>query len=160
MHNPGNPRQKIPGQILTKAFYENKIIPSSTKYIEKQYIIVIYVNICREPVITIEIRKELKSGVIELAILALLVRREMYGYELSQKILDLSSGQIEVKEGTLYPILYRLEERGIITSRWQAPLGRGKPRKYYFVTGKGRQYFAGYRKEWNVVVEFMCKILE
>lgn len=110
--------------------------------------------------IDIEIRKELKTGVIELAILTLLRKREMYGYELSQRILELSSGIIEVKEGTLYPILYRLEEKGVIISEWQSPQGRGNPRKYYSVTEEGNHYYDEYQKEWNVVVDFMKKIME
>lgn len=110
--------------------------------------------------IDIEIRKELKSGVIELAILTLLQKKEMYGYELSQRIFELSSRIIEVKEGTLYPILYRLEEKGVIISQWQSPQGRGNPRKYYSVTEEGKHYLAEYQKEWKVVVEFMGKIME
>lgn len=111
-------------------------------------------------VINIEIRKELKSGIIELAILALLKKREMYGYELSQKIFDLSAQSVEVKEGTLYPILYRLEEKEVIKSHWQAPQGRGKPRKYYCVTKKGDKYFKKYQKEWLTVSAFMQKVMK
>ena len=108
---------------------------------------------------TIEIRKELKAGAVELAILAFLATRDMYGYELTQEIDTRSGGQVEVKEGTLYPILYRLEEKVYIESYWEAPEGRGKPRKYYCLTAAGREYFARYREEWQVVNGFMTQIL-
>lgn len=101
----------------------------------------------------------MKSGVIELSILALLRKREMYGYEISQMILDMSKQAIEVSEGTLYPILYRLEEKDVIESHWQAPEGRGKPRKYYRVTEEGQKYFKEYQREWIVVADFMQRVM-
>lgn len=107
----------------------------------------------------IEIRKELKVGVVELAILAFLAGRDMYGYEISQEIETRSQGKIEVKEGTLYPILYRLEEKQIIESYWQAPEGRGKPRKYYRITSEGQTYLTRYREEWQVVSRFMTQVM-
>lgn len=108
----------------------------------------------------IEIRKELKTGIVELSILALLVDQEMYGYELAQELSDRSDGKIKVKEGTLYPILYRLEEKGVIKNYWQAPKGRGKPRKYYQMTAKGQKYYLHYKAEWVIVSKFMNQILK
>lgn len=108
----------------------------------------------------IEIRKELKTGVIELAILALLIEKEMYGYELAQDLCDRSDGKIKVKEGTLYPILYRLEEKKVIESYWQAPKGRGKPRKYYHVTPNGKQYYQLYKEEWLIISTFLNQLIK
>lgn len=96
---------------------------------------------------------------MELAILAFLAGRDMYGYEISQEIENRSKGQIEVKEGTLYPILYRLEEKKVIESYWEAPEGRGKPRKYYRITPEGQQYLTRYREEWQAVSRFMTQIM-
>lgn len=108
----------------------------------------------------IEIRKELKTGIVELAILALLQDREMYGYEIAQELSLRSAGQIKVKEGTLYPILYRLEEKGVITNYWQAPKNRGKPRKYYQMTPKGQEYYQHYQAEWLIISKFMNQLIK
>lgn len=107
----------------------------------------------------IEIRKELKTGVLELVILALLIDREMYGYEINQELSDRSKGKVEVKEGTLYPILYRLEEKKVIEGYWEAPKGRGKPRKYYRVTPIGSEYFKRYKEEWLTISKFMDQLI-
>lgn len=106
----------------------------------------------------IEIRKELKAGFVELSILIFLAGRDMYGYEISQAFESRSGGKIEVKEGTLYPILYRLEEKHIIESYWEAAEGRGKPRKYYRLTAAGQDYLKQFREEWLVVARFMDQI--
>lgn len=110
--------------------------------------------------IEIEVRKELKAGLVELAVLALLIKRDMYGYEVNQEIDSYSRGKVEVKEGTLYPILYRLEEKGVVESYWNAPEGRGKPRKYYRVTDSGVEYFRKYKEEWFIVSEFISSVLK
>lgn len=114
---------------------------------------------CGKRVIGIEIRKELKAGFVELSILIFLAGRDMYGYELSQAFEGRSGGKIEVKEGTLYPILYRLEEKQVIESYWESVEGRGKPRKYYRLTPAGRDYLKQYRDEWLVIAQFMDQIL-
>jgi PadR family transcriptional regulator PadR len=133
-------------------------IPRSTKYIvvPNNFTYKVYMK----KVISIEIRKELKVGFVELAILSFLSVRDLYGYELSQEFEVKSKGTIEVKEGTLYPILYRLEERGIIESYWEAPEGRGKPRKYYRLTPSGKEYTALYWEEWLTITRFMNHITE
>ncbi|MTI65230.1 MAG: helix-turn-helix transcriptional regulator [Firmicutes bacterium] len=109
--------------------------------------------------IDISIRKELKAGVVELIIISLLKKRDMYGYEISNEIDNRSSNKLNVKEGTLYPILYRLEEKEVIESYWKTPKGRGKPRKYYRVTSIGDEYFYSYKEEWFVVSNIMKDIL-
>lgn len=108
----------------------------------------------------IKIRKELKSGIVELSILALLHTNDMYGYEISTKLDEYSNNQLEVKEGTLYPILYRLEEKKVVESYWKEPEGRGKPRKYYKITLLGSKYYQDYRKEWKIISQIMNDILK
>lgn len=110
--------------------------------------------------ILIKIRKELKSGIVELSILALLLAKDMYGYEISSQLDKSSSNQLEVKEGTLYPILYRLEEKNVVESYWKEAEGRGKPRKYYKITQSGKEYYEEYRKEWKVISHMMDDILK
>ncbi len=85
---------------------------------------------------------QLKKGVIEILILKLLSREKMYGYQLMQELDIKSRGFFKMKEGTLYPVLYRLEDGGFITSLWEEPdrssvEKRSVPRKYYRITKEG-----------------------
>lgn len=74
------------------------------------------------------------KGFLELAVLAVIGRAETYGYELSRELTDAGFG--EVKGGTLYPILGRLEEAGLVTTTWRTG-EHGPGRKYYAITEKG-----------------------
>src|SRR5439155_679765 len=89
------------------------------------------------PEISPEWTAELKKGSIQLCLLALLAKEEKYGFQILHELKDQSNGFFDLKEGTLYPALRRLEERGFVSSRWQAPKS-GMPRKYYRLTDRGR----------------------
>src|SRR2546421_11164016 len=80
---------------------------------------------------------ELKKGSIQLCLLALLNKEEKNGFQILRELRDRSNGFFDLKEGTLYPALRRLEERGFVESRWQEPTS-GMPRKYYLLTALGR----------------------
>ena len=84
-----------------------------------------------------EFKKQINKGVLELAVLKLLNEKDQYGYAIMQQVKDRSDTQLHMKDGTLYPILYRLEDNGLIESYWQTVEGRGKPRKYYRITKTG-----------------------
>ena len=94
------------------------------------------------------LRRELKRGTIELILLKLLDNQEMYGYQLASTIAEKGGGVLQIKEGTLYPVLYRLEDRGFIISYRNNPK-RGVPRKYYRLTGRGAQYLKQLIEEWK-----------
>jgi PadR family transcriptional regulator PadR len=84
-------------------------------------------------------KQNLKKGVLELSILKLLNDKDHYGYSLISEIKELSHDVIELKDGTLYPILYRLEDQKMIENYWETSSeGRNKPRKYYRITSKGK----------------------
>ena len=74
------------------------------------------------------IERELKRGSLELIVLHLLASGEAYGYEIVSKLTAETNGALEVTDGTLYPVLYRLERAGSVTVRWETP-ERGVPRK-------------------------------
>lgn len=103
--------------------------------------------------------KQFKKGVLELVILKLLSNREMYGYELVSE-LNRQSNILTVKEGTLYPILYRLEDNQLIETRWEQAVSRMQPKKYYSVTDKGKQIMTESYSQWKTVVEDITKIME
>ncbi|MET7329779.1 PadR family transcriptional regulator [Nonomuraea sp. NPDC005650] len=105
------------------------------------------------------LRRELARGTTELAVLSVLDVRRRYGYELLKLLRQAGEGVLEVKEGTLYPLLHRLEDAGHILATWEAE-GRARPRKYYVITPDGRTYLAMLRAEWSGLVDGMRQLLD
>ncbi|WP_249871493.1 PadR family transcriptional regulator [Oceanobacillus saliphilus] len=87
---------------------------------------------------------QFKKGVLELCVLVLLDQKERYGYELVQKI----SEQIDISEGSVYPLLRRLTKEGYFTTYLKEST-EGPPRKYYKLTDVGRNYLQELLDEWN-----------
>jgi len=83
--------------------------------------------------------KQIKKGVLEILVLKLLAKGEKYGYQLINELKEKSNGLFVLKEGTLYPILYRIEDEYLVSSRWSEPKGKEISRKYYHITEKGKQ---------------------
>ena len=104
------------------------------------------------------IARELKRGSLELIVLHLLAHGEAYGYEIVTKLTTDTNGSLEVTDGTLYPVLYRLERAGFVTVRWETPQ-RGVPRKYYQLTDAGRAELAQLRQEWISFAQAMNALL-
>jgi PadR family transcriptional regulator PadR len=104
------------------------------------------------------IERELKRGSLELIVLHLLAAGEAYGYEIVSKLTAETNGALEVTDGTLYPVLYRLERAGSVTVRWETP-ERGVPRKYYRLTDAGRDELARLTHEWTTFAKAMAKLL-
>jgi PadR family transcriptional regulator PadR len=87
---------------------------------------------------------QFKKGVLELCVLVLLNKQDRYGYELVQKISD----QIEISEGTVYPLLRRLTKEEYFTTYLKEST-EGPPRKYYKLTEKGRRYLDQLLRDWE-----------
>jgi PadR family transcriptional regulator, regulatory protein PadR len=104
------------------------------------------------------IERELKRGSLELIVLHLLSPGEAYGYEIVSRLTADSDGVLAVSDGTLYPVLYRLERGAYVAVRWETP-ARGVPRKYYRLTDAGRQELARLTHEWTTFAEAMAKLL-
>ena len=104
--------------------------------------------------------KQLKKGILEILVLKLLEREEKYGYQLIQELRDKSDGMFTLKEGTLYPILYRLEEETLIASRWSEPKGKEVARKYYAITPEGREVLGRLIGLWKEFSGQVSGILE
>lgn len=104
------------------------------------------------------IERELKRGSLELIVLHLLAPREAYGYEIVSKLTARTNGALGVTDGTLYPVLYRLERAGLVAVRWETP-ERGVPRKYYRLTPAGREELARLTHEWNTFARAMSNLL-
>ena len=83
--------------------------------------------------------QQLKKGVLEMLVLEIICQQPTYGYELMAKLKVRSNDLFTLKEGTLYPILYRLEDDGMIAASWSQGEGRTAPKKMYSATEKGQQ---------------------
>ena len=96
---------------------------------------------------------ELRRGVITLAALSQL-GTEQYGYSLLKQLSDLG---LEVDQGTLYPLLRRLEAQGLLESVWK--LEEARPRRYYVTSAEGKKILPKMKKEWAGIVSVMDKML-
>lgn len=96
-------------------------------------------------------------GAGPLAVLKLLDEREMYGYELAEALDRRSEGVLALGHTTLYPLLYNLESKGLITHR-ATRVTKGRTRKYYGLTPEGRARLAESEAEWVGLVEAMGKL--
>jgi DNA-binding PadR family transcriptional regulator len=101
-----------------------------------------------------QIRLELRRGVVVLAVLSQMDTAR-YGYSLIQQLAEQG---LEIEEGTLYPLLRRLEKQGLLESEWE--VGETRPRKYYRISPLGREVLAALRVEWLETVELMHRILQ
>lgn len=102
--------------------------------------------------------RELKRGSLELIVLHVLSPGEAYGYEIVSKLATLTDGRLEVTDGTLYPVLYRLERAGFVSVRWETPT-RGVPRKYYRLTRDGERELVALKTEWLAFADAMARLL-
>jgi PadR family transcriptional regulator PadR len=103
------------------------------------------------------LEREWMRGAAPLAVLTLLERREMYGYELVEALERDSGGLLIMGQSTVYPLLYNLEGRGHIEGvQREAPSGRR--RKYYRITPEGRAWLEGQRSQWATLVSAMGRL--
>ena len=104
--------------------------------------------------------QQMKKGVLELLVLQRVCTRPAYGYELLTHLKDCSDGLFALKEGTLYPILYRLEDDGLIESSWTAGEGRAAPKKVYSPTAQGREELVRRKELWGSFAATVDTILK
>jgi DNA-binding PadR family transcriptional regulator len=100
-----------------------------------------------------KLETELRRGVLVLAVLSQL-RSAQYGYSLRQALADEG---MPIEEGTLYPLLRRLEEQGLLTSDWR--IEEGPPRRYYKLNAKGVRLYDELRENWRGLVATMSRVL-
>ncbi len=101
-----------------------------------------------------KLRLELRRGVIVLAVLSQMDNAQ-YGYSLIQR---LAAQGMEIEEGTLYPLLRRLETQGLLESEWE--IGESRPRKYYRISPAGQDVLDTLRTDWLETVKVMRNILK
>ncbi|MBU3158092.1 PadR family transcriptional regulator (plasmid) [Clostridium estertheticum] len=106
-----------------------------------------------------EIDKEVLKGHIDSIIISLINEESMYGYALAKKVRDISDNKFELKEGTLYLSLKRLDKNKLIESYWDNDQIGGVKRKYYKITNNGRMHLNNKIKEWKFMKNIIDKFL-
>lgn len=104
----------------------------------------------------------LLRGHLETVVLAVLERREAHGFEIMQHLDSKSRGMLALKEGTLYPVLYRLENSGYISGEWddETATRRGPRRRIYRMTKKGLKELEKRREAWSEFVSVVGSMVE
>ena len=97
----------------------------------------------------IRYERQLKRGVLEILVLKLISKEPTYGYQLLSDMDMKSHGLLKIKEGTLYPILYRLEDDGLIESCWSIPKDKDMSKKYYVITDLGKETLGELIELWE-----------
>ncbi len=103
--------------------------------------------------------KEILKGALDPVVLSILDRYgECYGYELVERIKEKTDGIFDLKEGTVYPLLYRMEDQGLITSSYKS-MGKGKNRRYYEITDEGKKQLGNKKTEYGSFIKAMKRAL-
>jgi PadR family transcriptional regulator PadR len=102
------------------------------------------------------VQTQLRRGVVEFCVLALLRRRERYALEL---VKALTPGQLLTSEGTLYPLLSRLRRDGLVTTTWTNSAA-GPPRRYYRITASGDDAISQFERQWKPFRDAVDQLLE
>lgn len=100
---------------------------------------------------------EVKKGSAELLILAIVEDRARHGYEIGKLIAERSEGLLTFHIASLYPLLYRMEKRGLITGRWVEKAGQRRKR-FYRITAEGRRMLARHRTRWEEFILALTRV--
>jgi len=100
------------------------------------------------------ITKTLMAASTRPIILAILSGREDYGYNIIQKVKNISGGNLEWTDGMLYSVLQRMEMDGLVTSQWKID-GESRPRRYFEITAEGRRVLASEMANWKQILKAM-----
>lgn len=103
-------------------------------------------------------RAQQSKGFAEMAILCVLRSRPHYGLELLERIN--ADGGLELADGTIYPLLHRLERSGQVASQWATDTPNGRPRKYYTLTALGRSELSTMLAEWRALRDHIDRLAE
>jgi len=101
--------------------------------------------------------KELLKGAADTLVLSAFAEGEKYGYQVVKELEQRSEGFFRLKEGTLYPILHRLERQGLLAARWQT-MPNGSERRYYSLTAKGEHALTDKLDEWQSFVHAVARV--
>src|SRR5499427_972640 len=103
-------------------------------------------------------KSDLPQGALDLLILKVVGLGRVHGYAIAQRLDQVSRGVVQVPEGSLYPALHRLENRGLLTADWKET-ETGREAKFYRLTGKGRKQLESGSESWARLIEAVGLIL-
>ena len=104
-----------------------------------------------------ELSKELMASSLAPLVLLILKEGESYGYEIIQQLREKTNGQLEVAEGTLYPMLKKMEAKKWVQAAWKKAES-GRERRYYKLSAKGTQQIQEQFSQWNFINDIMQKL--
>ena len=104
--------------------------------------------------------RQMKKGVMDMLVLKLLEKEAKYGYQIISEMRDRGGDVFDLKEGTLYPVLYRLEKDQLVESWWSEPQGKQVARKYYRITETGRVVLAEITEIFEQILKGIHQIME
>ena len=90
-------------------------------------------------------------------VLAVLSKGESYGYDIMRQIKEASGGDLQFSDGTLYPVLRKLEDKEMIASEWKVAENE-KRRRYYTLTSKGKEYFKQEKETWELMNDLLKQL--
>lgn len=103
-------------------------------------------------------QRDLLRGSLDLMVLSTLSEGAKYGYLIQQEIRDASRGRVDLKAGTIYPLLHRLEAAKLIRSRWDDSTGRN--RKWYELTSAGQRRLQQHAQDWHSYADCILRLLD
>ncbi len=103
------------------------------------------------------VSKALIAASTKPVILSILADREIYGYQIIHSMIEISGGTLEWSEGTIYPVLHRMEKDGLLRSQWKISES-GRRRKYYRLTEPGKKELAREKQQWLSVHRVLSKL--
>lgn len=104
-----------------------------------------------------KVNKELLKGSVAILVLSVLREEPRYGYQIARELKQRSRDVFTLGEGTLYPLLHKLQQEGMLESYWKEVDGRR--RKYYAITGQGRQALTAKAAEWRMFSQAMNHVM-
>lgn len=104
--------------------------------------------------------RQMKKGVLDMLVLSLLKSEAKYGYQIIQEMREKSEETFLLKDGTLYPILYRLEDDKLVVGKWSEAEGKQVPRKYYEITEEGKKALVEIEDVWQRISDGIARIME
>jgi transcriptional regulator len=104
-------------------------------------------------------KSDLLQGTLELLILKAIALEPVHGYAIAQRILQVSHEALQVQQGSLYPALYRLEERGYVQAQWRET-EQGRMAKFYSITKKGKKQLETGRTQWERTAAAIASVLQ
>lgn len=110
------------------------------------YLVLLGIKIIERGIMANQSINQFKKGILPMLILQIISDEKDYGYNIVNRFNERCVAGMDIKEGTLYPILHRLEEDGAIASEWVMTSENGKPKKFYKITEEGKLLL---EEQWN-----------